>query len=139
MELMTMYRWILMALAAVPLVMSFERPFSAANLLWWTTDALEKVRPYDQEPKELNRAVNISAARNEFEPFQIVLRMQSADIHGVDIDITDLRGPAGAAISKNQITPYLERFLDLKMPSSIDGGAGEWPDPLVPRVPLRLN
>src|ERR1051326_4223353 len=134
MGLLIMYRWILMALAAVPLFVTLERPFSVPNLLWWTTDALEKVRPYDQAPKELNRAVNISAARNEFEPFQIVLRMQASDIHGVDVDITDLSGPAGAAISKNYITPYLERFLDLKMPSSIDGGAGEWPDPLVPRV-----
>ena len=90
-----------MALAAVPLFVTLERPFSVPNLLWWTTDALEKVRPYDQEPKELSRAVNISAARNEFEPFQIVLRMQASDIHGVDVDITDLSGPAGSAISKN--------------------------------------
>src|SRR5207244_1138300 len=27
-----------------------------------------------------------------------------------------------------------ERYLDLKTPSSITGGTGEWPDPLVPRV-----
>jgi hypothetical protein len=129
-----MHRWILMALAAVPLLVTLERPAGAPNLVWWTTNALEKVRPYDHVPKEISRPANISAARNEFEPFQIVLRAEAADIQAVDIDITDLRGSAGAIVSKNNVTPYLERYLDLKMPSAIDGGAGEWPDPLVPRV-----
>src|SRR5262249_35241184 len=93
-----------------------------------------KVHPYDVEPKQLNRTVNISAARNEFEPFQVVLKAQSADINDVDVEITDLRGPADALVTKNNIAVYLERYLDLKVPSSIDGGSGEWPDPLIPRV-----
>lgn len=123
-----------MALAAVPLVVTLERSSTAPNLVWWTTDALEKVRPYDHEPKELTQSANISAARNEFEPFQVVLKAAAAEITGVDVDITDLQGPANAVLSKNNVTPYLERNLDLKMPSSIDGAAGEWPDPLVPRI-----
>ena len=129
-----MQRWIFPALAALPILLTVGRPAGGPRLVWWTADALEKIHPYDHEPKELNQSANISAARNEFEPFQVVLKAETADINDVDVDITDLRGPANALLSKNNVTPYVERFLDLKMPSSIDGGAGEWPDPLIPRV-----
>jgi hypothetical protein len=134
-----MYKWIFMALAAVPFALTLERPAASPNVVWWVANALEKIHPYDHEPKELNRAINISAARNEFEPFQVVLKAEAGNINNVDVDVTDLRGPADAVLSKDSVTPYFERYIELKMPSSIDGGAGEWPDPLVPRVDHYLH
>src|SRR5205823_9322476 len=75
-----------------------------------------------------------SAARNEFEAFQVVFRAESADVDGIDLYVSDFKGPGKAAISRNNITIYFERYLDLPQPSSIEGAAGEWPDPLIPRI-----
>src|SRR5581483_8863054 len=79
-------------------------------------------------------AARLFAARNEFESFQIVLRADAAGASDVDIDISDLRASHGREISRNNITIYAERFIDLSRASASEGSAGEWPDPLVPRV-----
>jgi len=96
-------------------------------------DCLAKVKPEDAAPKAPAKSVELFAGRNEFEPFQIVLRAEERDLPGVDIDFSDFRGSGGAEISKDNISVYLERFLNLKRPSSAEGGTGLWPDPLVPR------
>jgi hypothetical protein len=101
-------------------------------LQWWTTHALEKVRPGDR-PREPT-GIELQAARNEFEPFQLVLRAGSARLDGVDVTMSDLIGPAGARIAADQSTVYVERFLRVATPSSVEGEAGEWPDALVPSV-----
>lgn len=103
------------------------------SFVWWTTDALVKVKPSDVPPS-VRQDLTLHAARNEFEPFQIVIRNDSAAAPDVDIEITDLAGPAGSLISSSNVTIYFERYLNLSRASSIDGGVGEWPDPLIPRV-----
>ncbi len=123
-----------LALALVPVLLSFVRSPATPGLGWWTTHALDKVRPYDRPDADAAHAVQIHAARNEFESFQIVLRADGEDGVITDVDVTDLHGPGGAIIPKRDTTIYLERYLNIATPSSIDGGAGEWPDALVPRV-----
>jgi hypothetical protein len=128
-----MQRLIMLTAVALPLVLtSFRAP--APGLTWWTTHALDKVRPGDSVPSDLNKSVSIAAARNEFEPYQIVLRSESQSVNDVDIDVSDLRGPKGAVISKQNIAVFFEGMLDLKKPSNIEGRTGEWPDSLTPRV-----
>jgi hypothetical protein len=83
--------------------------------------------------------VDLYAGRNEFEPFQIVLRGKSKDLSGVDIGFSDFHSADGAEISANNVTVYLEEFVNLKRPSSIEGGDGLWPDPLIPRVDRYAN
>jgi hypothetical protein len=130
-----MSRWYFPVLASIPLLLSFLRPAPSPEIVWWTTHALDKVRPYDSVPKDAPSRIGIHAARNEFEPFQVVLRAERQEIEAVDIEITDLHGPAGAIVSsRNNVSIYLERYIDLKLTSSVDGGAGAWPDPLIPRV-----
>ena len=106
-----------------------ERPIT-----WWTTHALEKTRPLDPTPHAPANSVELWAARNEFEPFQIVLRAEGQDFTGVDIEVTDLAGLKGTIPAKANITIYFETYINLKVPSSIEGAAGDWPDPLVPRI-----
>lgn len=101
------------------------------SLLWWTAGALTKVRPYD--PPEASQSVQLYAARNEFEPFQIVL-VSTQDMAGVDIEITDLVGPNGAIIPSATTAVYYETFLNLTTPSTKDAETGEWPDKLIPRT-----
>ena len=129
-----MYKWFFLAFAAVPLIFTVVRPSAAPELVWWTTHALDKVRPHDSEPAQPERVVRIHAARNEFEPFQVILRAEANDIDDVDVDVTDLERSDGALLPKKHISVYAERYIDLKTPSAVDGSTGEWPDPLVPRV-----
>jgi len=103
-------------------------------ITWWTTHALEKIRPLDPIPRKLGHSIELWAARNEFEPFQIVLRTEGQDLPGVDIEVTDLEGPKASIPAKDNITIYFETYITLKVPSSIEGAAGDWPDPLIPRV-----
>src|ERR1022692_5191487 len=104
------------------------------SFTWWTTNSLAKVKPLDPVPGVQVKGVDLYAGRNEFEPFQIVLRAQSKDLSGVNIDFSDLRTSEGAEISSKNVTVYLEEFVNLDRPSSIEGGEGLWPDPLIPRV-----
>jgi hypothetical protein len=106
---------------------------------WWTTHPLAKVKPLDPIPSVPVKSVELYAGRNEFEPFQIVLRVKSKDLSGVDIDFSDFRTADGAEISQKNVTVYLEEFVNLKRPSSIEGGEGLWPDPLIPRVDRYTN
>src|SRR3972149_7060589 len=93
-------RGFLLALAFVPILFSLVHPAAEPGLTWWTTHALEKIRPYDRPPADALRAIRIQAARNEFEPFQVVLRAEGGDVEKADIEVTDLQGPGGAMISK---------------------------------------
>jgi hypothetical protein len=101
---------------------------------WWIADSLTKIKPQDAFPNSPVKRAALYAARNEFEPFQIVLRAESQDIAGVDIEFSDLRTSQGSIISQNNITVYSEQFLNITQPSVIGGEAGLWPDPLIPQV-----
>jgi len=128
-----MHRWLVLTIAAVPLIFTSLRP-APPPFIWWTTDGLDKVRPFGKPPDNPKHSVEIAAARNEFEPFQVVFRADSENVEGMDLDVSDLKGSDGALVSKENISVYFEKFLDLPQPSSIEGAAGEWPDPLIPRV-----
>ncbi len=123
-----------MAAAALGAAVEPPQPF-----IWWTTHPLAKVKPLDPVPSVPVKSVDLYAGRNEFEPFQIVLRAKSKDLSGVDIDFSDFRTAEGAEISRNNVTVYLEEFVNLNRPSSIEGGEGLWPDPLIPRVDRYAN
>ena len=101
---------------------------------WWIAGPLDKIKPLDSAPGSFVRSVDLYAGRNEFEPFQIVLRPEGRDAAGVDIEFSDFQSDGGAQISKDNVTVYAERFVNLSQPSTIEGGAGLWPDALVPRV-----
>jgi len=135
---MTM-KWPLFALFALALSLGFMRPPAEPALIWWTTHSLEKLRPFDRRPDNAALAVKISAARNEFEPFQVVLRAEGRDIESVDVEVTELRGKGGATIPASSVSIYLERYINLAAASSDEGATGEWPDALIPRVDRYFN
>ncbi|MBI3895005.1 MAG: DUF4091 domain-containing protein [Acidobacteria bacterium] len=112
----------------------FANRAKAQDLNWWTTHALIKVRPNDAPPAGNMRGAELFAGRNEFESFQIVLRSDRHDVEKVDLQISDLRESSGSSIASKNVTIYLERYLKLEFPSSAEGGTGEWPDPLIPRI-----
>src|SRR5437667_12032104 len=106
-----MQRRFLLALAGLPLLWTAAPARSPGpDFAWWTADGLAKVRPYDSQPESASKSVKIKAARNEFEPFQVILRAENTDIDAVDVNIGDLKGPRGVAIPKTSISVYAERY-----------------------------
>jgi hypothetical protein len=99
----------------------------------YTLDGLSRVRPHDRPSAE--RSVNVKAARNEFEPFQVVVRADAQALRGVNLSAGDFHGPGGQIISRNQITFYREHYVEVTTPSpKSKEGAGMYPDALIPFV-----
>lgn len=137
--LLAVLTWML--LASSPLACAAGESAPAAppeDLAWWATHALEKVLPDARPPAGASgsrQPVEIAAARNEFEPFQLVLRAGERPVRDVDATLTDFAAEEGGGrIDGRHGTLYLERFVRIDTPSSAEGAEGEWPDPLVPRV-----
>ncbi|HEY7333382.1 MAG TPA: glycoside hydrolase domain-containing protein [Bryobacteraceae bacterium] len=109
-----------------------------AAITWWVANPLEKVRPADPAPASPAKEADIYAARNEFEPFQIVLRAQDT-IENVDVDCSSLKSARGDEIGKSNVTIYAEWYVNIARPSLAGGEPGEWPDPLIPRIDRYAN
>jgi hypothetical protein len=124
------YCLFLLVVASAPLRAAEPAPL----LTWWIEGSLIKIRPFDHAPRPAPKEAYLKAARNEFEPFQVALRSDASDTDGIDVEISDFHGAGGARIPGDSVTVYAEQFVDLAKPSSVDGGTGLWPDPLIPRT-----
>lgn len=90
-----------------------------------------KVRPTDAPA--LQDGAKLSAARNEFEAFQVVVRSDGGPTQGVSVRLSKpLKGPS--TIPDNNVTLYRVGYYDVGQPSNSEGAAGLWPDPLIPDV-----
>ena len=96
--------------------------------LWWCegTYKISRQRPL---PREERAAIKISAARNEYEPFQLVLRPTKA-LEGVTVAVTDLQGPGEARIPAKNVTIDHVGYVTVHTPTDATGCEGDWPDPL---------
>ncbi len=113
-------------------VLSCAGPAPAAMNVY-IVDALSRVRPHG--PAREEKSVSLKAARNEFEPFQFVVRADGAGLKGVNLSVDDLHGPNGLVISRRNITFYREQYVEVTRPSpKSKEGAGWYPDALVPFV-----
>src|SRR5438067_1123668 len=65
-------------------------------------------------------AARLEAARGEWEPFQIAVLASGAPLRGVRGEASPLRGPAELAAPRL----YRVEYLDIRMPSSVEGHAG---------------
>ena len=101
---------------------------------WWIADSLAKIKPLDPVPGALVKSAVLHAGRNEFEPFQLVLRTDDQDLSDVDVELTDLHAGKHAVISRSNLSIYFEGSVNITQPSMIGGEPGLWPDPLIPRV-----
>jgi hypothetical protein len=99
----------------------------------YTVDGLTRVRPHDA-PRAAP-SVHIKAARNEYEPFQVVVRAGEEGLQGVMVRVSDWRGARGRVISRKHVTLYREHYVEVKTPSpKSKEGAGWYPDALIPFV-----
>jgi hypothetical protein len=112
---------------------SASQSFTANTFVWWVAPSLTKVRPADRPPVAPQQIAEISAAQNEFEPFQIVLRSPQP-MAGLDVQASLLTDDDGNSIPSSFIQIYLVGFVNVTRPTRAGGDTGDWPDKLLPRV-----
>src|SRR5213082_343385 len=104
-----------------------------AALSAFPVDGLARVRRYDTVFS--NTTASIKAARNEYEPFQIVVRAGGEGLKSVNLEARDLRGEDGHVIERRHVALYLEHYIEVAQPSpKSKEGAGWYPDALIPFV-----
>src|SRR6185503_3317918 len=80
----------------------------------------------------------LSAARGEYESFQIAIQAPQGGLTNVNASISDLSGPNGAVIAKSNFSLFREKYVYVRQSSPNWGGAnqplgaGWYPDALIP-------
>ena len=87
------------------------RPGGAPPLVVWVVDGMARVGRHD--PPGRASTATVSAARGEYEPFQVVLRAPAGGLTNVDVVASDLVGPAGARIPSEHLALFLEKYVHL--------------------------
>ena len=75
----------------------------------------------------------VTAARNEFESFQVVFRAGGTALNAVAVSASGLTGPNGSIPAAN-VTVYRVGLYTAQIASDAEGGTGRWPDALIPAV-----
>lgn len=108
-------------------------PSPSGVAVWWC-EATYKVGRHRALPLATGTVVEIEAARNEYEPFQLVLRPEMT-LNNLTVSVSDFmrqgNGP-GATIAATNVEVCLVEYVPVIEPSDSFGVVGEWPDPLVP-------
>ncbi len=100
------------------------------SMIWWCP-ATHKVSQNRPLPSRENRYVNLSAARGEFEPVQIVLKPKK-DLEQIEITVGEFTGADGTILSPEHFTVRQVEYVQIEHPSDEWGTTGWWPDPLPP-------
>ncbi len=96
----------------------------------WPEHNLHKVRR--NEPPGPPGEVRISAAANEWEPFQLVITPGRQDLRAVQVTTSDLRTAAGAVIPATALEVCREHYINITTPAVGGSGPGWYPDALPP-------
>ncbi len=101
---------------------------TAPCAVWWC-EGTYKVSRERGLPQAKSKAVQISAARNEYEPFQIVLRPK-VPLQGVKVSVSPLRQNPQSQIGAENMAVSLVEYVPVTTPSDAFGSVGDYPDPL---------
>jgi hypothetical protein len=98
--------------------------------VWWAEGAYKVMRD-DPVPAARQPVVRIAAARNEYEPFLVVLRPE-ARLDGVRVAAAALVNDKGGTIGPGDVSVCHVEYVNVIAPTDALGRAGWWPDPLPP-------
>ncbi|MGB2821358.1 MAG: glycoside hydrolase domain-containing protein, partial [Phycisphaerae bacterium] len=100
---------------------------------WRVWTVAETRRALGDEPAGRSVAVKISAARNEWESFQLLVRSDSP-VRGVSVEAGDLKGPGGAVLRAADARLFRQHQLHLTAGTYRNDGfkPGWYADPLIP-------
>lgn len=97
------------------------------------TNSLVRIRPNDTAIG--GKSIMLKTARNEYEPFQVVVRAEQAGLKDVQVQVSELRRDRRNRIAGSQLTLYREHYVEVKTPSpKSKDGTGWYPDALIPFV-----
>jgi len=117
-----------------PLDQSIINPSTGVNLSYSirAASSMQKIL-YSTDLDSLATSMRIEGARGEHEAFQLVpyLNQSANSIHGVEVTASDLL-KGSDRITANNITIFLEHYVEVTVPTDEGGGIGFWPDALVP-------
>ncbi len=91
-----------------------------------------KVRPTDVVTGA--PSASLTAARNEFESFQVVVQTDATPLAGLTVSLLQPLSGSGGTIPADDVTIYREGYYDVVVPSDSEGAKGLWPDALIPSV-----
>jgi hypothetical protein len=116
------------------MILSSARYTSASEKIILT--ALNSMERVSQDQKvDGAQTVKISSARNEVESFQVVVSAPNENITVTKVEISDLTGPGGSKIEKENIKLFREEYVRVRMSSPrAELPPGLYPDPLVPFI-----
>ena len=100
----------------------------AAELQIWGAPAIEKITQEHAVPTH-RAPLLIQAAKNEFEPLQLVVR--AASEQQLAVSVSDFVSDAGT-IRANNVAIHRVDYVPMSQSSDRFGRIGEWPDPLYP-------
>lgn len=111
---------------------------SASSPIAWLEDGMTRI--FKTDPVKITQEITLYSAKNEYEPFQIVVKAPDANsLTNVNISVTDLIGPNGNLISANYIQLFREHYLNVTSGSrnwtgqtNVPIGPGWYPDALIP-------
>lgn len=123
-----------LATVSALLILSVSAYSSAADMIELTAlNSMERIGQ-SQEPYGVT-AVEIKVARNEVESFQLVVTAPKENINVVEVEISDLVGPVGSKIAKENVRLFREEYVRVRMSSPrAELPPGLYPDPLVPFI-----
>ncbi len=104
-------------------VYTFKLTQSTSAYTFWTTPPSERVFKDSPVPQASGAEIKVYAARNEFEPFQVVVKPAASG--NVTVSIDDFGSGVSAEI-------YQVRYVNITQPSDSLGRSGPYPDPLWP-------
>jgi len=96
---------------------------STNNLDIWTTTPSERVFKDDQVPEVIGSDVKVYIAKNEFEPFQVIVKPSSSEY--IEVSINGL--PSGLEVEIFRVD-----YVNIETASDVLGRIGDYPDPLFP-------
>src|SRR5690348_9217025 len=104
----------------------------------WVAPSMQRVGTGDA-PGSATQA-QLSAAKGEYESFQIIVRAASSGLSNVNVSVSNLSGPGGQIISSSNIALFREQYVYVNAASPNWGGsnqpmgAGWYPDGLIPFI-----
>ena len=112
---------------------SFEIAPADEKMILTSLNSMERVA---QDQKiDGARAVKIWSARNEVESFQVVVSAPKENIDVIEVEISELIGPEGAKIEKENVKLFREEYVRVRVSSPrAELPPGLYPDPLVPFI-----
>ena len=107
----------------------YALPAAAPCVLWWC-EGTYKVSRQRPAPTARRNGIELAAARNDHEPFQLVLR-PAADLKNLRAQVSPLTRDA-ATLPPESIRIDQVAYLNVTRPTDAAGVRGWWPDPLPP-------